>query len=122
MLVVFGLLVMFNGLANGMEEKSCDARQNIRVQLTIGGGSDGPIIASLVAVVLVLTVVVGAYCIHKRGTPPQAPDADESPELEYADVTILKKMDKPPEVPEEVKYGKVCSVGGFQTNQRERQT
>ncbi|XP_041751310.2 uncharacterized protein LOC121580321 [Coregonus clupeaformis] len=215
MLVVFGLLVMLTGLANGMKEKSCDARQNMschgilgetvylqlmnnatgselkfkkvrtsviieifkkknntviihdsikarseffinngtfriantewndsgeylleiynssgiylstrRVQLIIGGRSDWPIIASLVAVVLVLTVVVGAYCIHKRGTPPQAPvptDADESPELEYADVTILKKMDKPPEVPEEVKYGQVVVLEGpRQTKERDR--
>ncbi|CAB1337024.1 unnamed protein product [Coregonus sp. 'balchen'] len=35
------------------------------VQLIIGG--------SLVAVVLVLAVVVGVYCIHKRRTPPQSP-------------------------------------------------
>ncbi|CAB1325232.1 unnamed protein product [Coregonus sp. 'balchen'] len=95
-----------------------------RVQLIIGGRSDWPIIASLVAVVLVLTVVVGAYCIHKRGRPPQAPvptDADESPELEYADVTILKKMDKPPEVPEEVKYGQVVVLeGSRQTKERDR--
>ncbi|KAK6298767.1 hypothetical protein J4Q44_G00302770 [Coregonus suidteri] len=35
------------------------------VQLIIGG--------SLVAVVLVLAVVVGVYCIRKRRTPPQSP-------------------------------------------------
>nr|XP_023844356.1 uncharacterized protein LOC111964778 [Salvelinus alpinus] len=46
------------------------------VQLTIGGGSYGTVIGSLVAVVLVLAVVVGAYCIRKRRNPPQAPDAD----------------------------------------------
>ncbi|XP_014067989.1 uncharacterized protein [Salmo salar] len=215
MLVVFGLLVMLTGLSNGMEEKCCDARQNMSrhgalgetvylqlmnnatgselifkkdptgasikifsmknntvsfhdsikarseffinngtfrisnteksdsgeylleiynshgtrlctggVQLIIGGGSYGTVIGSLVAVVLVLTVVVGAYCIHKRRTPPQAPvptDADESPELEHADINILKKMEKHREVPEDVEYGQVVVLKGSRpTTERDR--
>ncbi|XP_042158852.1 uncharacterized protein LOC112220775 isoform X2 [Oncorhynchus tshawytscha] len=42
------------------------------VQLIIGGGSYCTARGSPVAVVLVLAVVVGAYCIHKRRNPPQA--------------------------------------------------
>ncbi|XP_071251412.1 uncharacterized protein [Salvelinus alpinus] len=86
------------------------------VQLTIGGGSYGTVIGSLVAVVLVLAVVVGAYCIRKRRNPPQAPDADESPELECDDITILKKTEKQREVPEEVLYGQIVVLEGARPN------
>nr|XP_029515446.1 uncharacterized protein LOC115129344 [Oncorhynchus nerka] len=94
------------------------------VQLIIGGESYGTVIGSLVAVVLVLTVVVGPYCIHKRRTPSQIPvptDADESPELEYADINILKKMEKHREVPEDVEYGHVVVLKGSRpTTERDR--
>ncbi|XP_024284860.1 uncharacterized protein LOC121838660 isoform X2 [Oncorhynchus tshawytscha] len=95
------------------------------VQLIIGayhaGESYGTVIGSLVAVVLVLTVVVGPYCIHKRRTPSQIPDADESPELEYADINILKKMEKHREVPEDVEYGQVVVLKGSRpTTERDR--
>ncbi|XP_042181761.1 uncharacterized protein LOC112256101 isoform X4 [Oncorhynchus tshawytscha] len=148
MLVVFGLLVMLTGLSNGTEEKSCDARQNMSCHGALGetvylqlmnnatgselifkkdptayhaGESYGTVIGSLVAVVLVLTVVVGPYCIHKRRTPSQIPDADESPELEYADINILKKMEKHREVPEDVEYGQVVVLKGSRpTTERDR--
>ncbi|XP_038848956.1 uncharacterized protein LOC120047494 [Salvelinus namaycush] len=86
------------------------------VQLTIGGGSYGTVIGSLVAVVLVLAVVVGAYCIRKRRNPPQAPDADESPELECDNITILKKTEKQRDVPEEVLYGQIVVLEGARPN------
>ncbi|XP_052363769.1 uncharacterized protein LOC118376137 isoform X1 [Oncorhynchus keta] len=86
------------------------------VQLIIGGGSYGTAIGSLVAVVLVLAVVVGAYCIRKRRTPPQASDAVESPELECDDITILKKREKQREVPEEVVYGQIVVLEGARPN------
>nr|XP_029517650.1 uncharacterized protein LOC115130541 isoform X2 [Oncorhynchus nerka] len=82
------------------------------VQLIIGGGSYGTAIGSLVAVVLVLAVVVGAYCIRKRRNPPQASDAVESPELECDDITILKEREKQREVPEEVMYGQIVVLEG----------
>ncbi|CAB1337042.1 unnamed protein product [Coregonus sp. 'balchen'] len=85
------------------------------VQLIIGRGSYGSFIGSLVAVVLVLALVVGVYCITKRRTPPQSPDADESPELEYADITIRKKREKQREVPEEVVYGQIVVLEGMET-------
>eukprot|EP00063_Salmo_salar_P065918 XP_014040753.1 PREDICTED: uncharacterized protein LOC106593898 [Salmo salar] len=80
------------------------------VQLIIGGGSYGPVIGSLVAVVLVLAVVVGVYCIRKRRNPPQAPDADESPELECDD------RGKQREAPEEVVYGQIVVLEGAKPN------
>ncbi|XP_021416590.2 si:zfos-741a10.3 [Oncorhynchus mykiss] len=86
------------------------------VQLIIGGGSYGTAIGSLVAVVLVLAVVVGAYCIRKRRNPPQASDAVESPELECDDITILKKREKQREVPEEVVYGQIVVLEGARPN------
>ncbi|XP_020364984.1 uncharacterized protein LOC109910262 isoform X2 [Oncorhynchus kisutch] len=86
------------------------------VQLIIGGGSYGTTRGSLVAVVLVLAVVVGAYCIRKRRNPPQASDAVESPELECDDITILKKREKQREVPEEVVYGQIVVLEGARPN------
>ncbi|XP_020364985.1 uncharacterized protein LOC109910262 isoform X3 [Oncorhynchus kisutch] len=138
MFLMFGLLLMSAESSYGMVT-SCNVTQNMSCYGALGGtvylqlmndatgseltfikdptgGSYGTTRGSLVAVVLVLAVVVGAYCIRKRRNPPQASDAVESPELECDDITILKKREKQREVPEEVVYGQIVVLEGARPN------
>lgn len=68
-----------------------------------------------------ICAVVNPPSKHSCHISPVPTDADESPELEHADINILKKMEKHREVPEEVGYGQVVVLKGSRpTTERDR--
>ncbi|XP_041751307.1 uncharacterized protein LOC121580319 isoform X1 [Coregonus clupeaformis] len=77
---------------------------------------------SLAGVVLVLLMLLAVYCVQKKNKPSKTPVIslttvkDDSQDVEYADVRILRKemRQKEREAPVEVEYGQVKVAGGPQ--------
>ncbi|KAK6298311.1 hypothetical protein J4Q44_G00313660 [Coregonus suidteri] len=77
---------------------------------------------SLAGVVLVLLMLLAVYCVQKKKKPSKTPVIslttvkDDSQDVEYADVRILRKemRQKEREAPVEVEYGQVKVAGGPQ--------
>ncbi|XP_035618684.1 uncharacterized protein LOC118376109 isoform X1 [Oncorhynchus keta] len=69
---------------------------------------------SLAAVVIVLVMVLGVYCVQKKNKPSKTPANDDSQVVEYADVRILKKQmrQKETEASIEVEYGQFKTLQG----------
>ncbi|XP_035618697.1 uncharacterized protein LOC118376109 isoform X2 [Oncorhynchus keta] len=132
---VFGLLGILVGVSHGMVT-SCDARQNRSCYAALGGTvylqlvtdarayeiplkKDSNVIiwmvaGSLAAVVIVLVMVLGVYCVQKKNKPSKTPANDDSQVVEYADVRILKKQmrQKETEASIEVEYGQFKTLQG----------
>ncbi|KAM9511898.1 uncharacterized protein ACWYII_046136 [Salvelinus alpinus] len=68
---------------------------------------------SLAAMVIVLVMVLAVYCVQKKNKPSKTPANDDSQDVEYADVRILKKQkrQKEMEASMEVEYRQMKVVG-----------